>query len=123
MEIKPSICTLGVAVFGVINASGVSSNTVGETSRVAVGDFNPTKVGVEVKVAVAIVGVELGVSVGTIVAVLAGTGVGAGGKIICSKEQEDNRSEQTKRKLIFFIKQKALSNRSYIHGESAMASV
>ena len=110
-------------MFGVINASGVFSNNVGETSRVAVGDFNPTKVGVEVKVAVAIVGVELGVSVGTIVAVLAGRGVGADGKIICSKEQEDNKSEQTKRKMIFFMKQKTLSNISYIQGESAIASV
>ena len=86
MEIvtNPGIATCGISEIAVMEGNGVTIcgvkiNCVGVNSGVEVFVFCPTKVGVEVKVCVGVIGVKVGASVGVFVIVNVGAIVAVDG--------------------------------------------
>jgi hypothetical protein len=87
-----------------VTSSGVRSNAVEVDSGVEVFAFNPISVGVEVKVGVGAVGVNVGESVGVFVNVGAVVGVGGAPRIWSTVvEQAESNKAKTKITEIFFI--------------------
>jgi hypothetical protein len=118
---------VGVAVSGVNFTKGVIVDWVGVTSIVGVLVRIPDKVGVDVNVAVAIVGVIVGMVVGgNSVVGIAVDGL-VGSRKTCSSvtEHEESRSEVTSKIQIFFIRclRTLLEMGIYMHGESAIELV
>jgi hypothetical protein len=101
MERKPFICTVGVGVFGVINANGVILDSmIVSISGSTVGELKTMSVGVGVKVTVGGIGVAVGG--GVCVSVLVGT-ASADGPKNCPKAQEINRTAMRAMIRIFFM--------------------
>lgn len=97
---------MGVSVFGVICAKGVTlaAVEVGEDSSVGVGDFSPTKVGVGVKVEVGGTGVGVGGGVNVSVGGTSRVEVSAGDGVRDPTEQARvNRMEMEKANIFFMV--------------------
>lgn len=95
---------MGVAVFGVIKARGVTLTTVvGVVSCVGVWDFKPTRVGVDVNVDVGVMGVAVGTGVRVFVGTSEGVGVAPTGRVKPPTEQDNDRIAQAKIMFIFFM--------------------
>ncbi len=95
---------MGVAVFGVINARGVTLITVvGVVSCVGVGDFKPTRVGVDVKVNVGVTGVAVGMGVCVFVDVSEEVGVAPAFKVKPPTEQDNESTAKARMTVIFFM--------------------
>ena len=96
---------IGVAEGNSVTPNGVRSNCVGVKTGVEVFVFNPTKVGVEVKVGVGTVGVKVGAFVGVFVNVGAGVEVGGTPKNCPTvMEQAESNTAKIRRIMeIFFM--------------------
>ena len=93
---------MGVNVSGVNNV-GVDVITVGDGSNVFVAVFQPTNVGVYVKVAVGVIGVALGIGVRVSVAGGNGVAEGSGSRNRSPIEQDVVISPQISNSKYFFI--------------------
>jgi hypothetical protein len=96
---------VAVAVLGVINTiGGVSlTSSVAVFSGVGVGDFKPTKVGVNVNVSVGVTGVADGTGVYVFVGVSDGVGVGPKFREKLPTVQASDRMAQIRMINIFFM--------------------
>lgn len=103
MLINPSICIVGVAVFGVINTTGgvALKMEVAVSSSVGVGDFTPTRVGVEVNVSVGVTGVAVGMGVYVFVNVGAGVAVAGPSEKPPTEQAKEIIAQNNKRKDFF----------------------
>jgi len=121
------MATGAVGVFGVKKGSGVKVEEVGVKPGVDVLVFSPIRVGVTVNVGVAMIGVDVGISVGPTVLVAAGVGVLVGIKKICSTfiEQEESRIVYKSKLRILFMGERIPLRlfMSHIQGDKAMDSV